>query len=101
RTWGWREGECEACPAHLTEKLFDLLRKKKALKEGKLGEATLYLFRLSDYRKVYESLLKKAGCRKSSIRPRRVAVTVPTDWDEKRQKLKKTDAFTGDLPGMK
>ena len=98
RTWSWRKGECEKCPAHRTEEIFEGLRKKGALKEGKLGFASLYLFKLKDYRKVYENLLKDADCRNSSIRPRKVAVTVKSDWDDKKNKLKKSEAFTGGLP---
>jgi len=98
RTWGWRAKTCPDCPANQIEKLFEMLRKAGALREVKLGNAVLYLFRLADYRKVYETLLRKADCRNRDARPRVCSVTVKSDWDAKRGKLKKSSAFTGDLP---
>ena len=98
RTWGWRAKTCPDCPANQIGKLFEMLRKADALREVKLGNAVLYLFRLADYRKVYEALLRKADCRNRDARPRVCSVTVKSDWDAKRGKLKKSSAFTGDLP---
>jgi len=63
-----------------------------------LGNAQLCLFRLADYRAVYEALLRKAKCPTRSARPRVCAATVKSDWDNRRGKLKKTTAFTGELP---
>jgi aminoglycoside 3-N-acetyltransferase len=98
RTWGWRSTTCPDCPEHQTGKLFEMLRKRGALKEVMLGNAQLCLFRLADYRIVYETLLRKAKCPTRSARPRVCAVTVKSDWDNRRGKLKKSTAFTGELP---
>ena len=98
RTWGWRATTCPDCPARRTAEIFDLMRKAKALRELPLGNAMLCLFRLADYRKAYETLLRKIPCRSRKVRPRVSAFTVKSDWDAKHDKLKKTTAFTGDLP---
>ena len=98
RTWGWRATTCPDCPARHTEKIFAALRKAGALRETVLGSAQLCLFRLADYRKVYEAMLRKAKCPTRDARPRVCAATVKSDWDSRRGKLKKTTAFTGDLP---
>ena len=98
RTWGWRAKTCPDCAANQTGKLFELLRRKGALKEVMLGNAQLCLFRLADYRKVYEQLLCKADCRSRKARPRVRPVTVKSDWDKKHERLKKSSAFTGELP---
>ena len=98
RTWGWRAKTCPDCAANQTGKLFELLRRKGALKEVMLGNAQLCLFRLADYRKVYEQLLRKADCRSRKGRPRVRPVTVKSDWDRKHERLKKSSAFTGELP---
>ena len=100
RTWGWRAKTCPDCPANQTGKIFDTLRRQGVLRETMLGNARLWLFRLADYRKVYEALLRKAKCRTRSARPRVCAVTVKSDWDARRGKLKKTTAFTGELPEL-
>ena len=63
-----------------------------------LGNAQLCLFRLADYRKVYEQLLRKADCRSRKVRPRVRPATVKSDWDKVHERLKKTSAFTGELP---
>ena len=98
RTWGWRAETCPDCPSNRTGEIFAMLRKRGALHETVLGGAALCLFRLSDYRRVYEALLRRARCRSRDARPRVCAATVASDWDEKRFRLKKSDAFTGDLP---
>ena len=100
RTWGWRSKTCPDCAANQTGKLFEMLRRKGALKEVMLGNAQLCLFRLADYRKVYEQLLAKAGCRNRKVRPRVRPATVKSDWDQRHDRLKKTSAFTGELPGF-
>ena len=98
RTWGWRSKTCPDCAANQTGKLFEMLRRKGALKEVLLGNAQLCLFRLADYRKVYEQLLAKADCRNRKVRPRVSPATVKSDWDQRHERLKKTSAFTGELP---
>ena len=98
RTWGWRKGECKNCPAHRTEELYEDMRKRKVLKEVMLGNAHICLFKLSDYRKIYEKLLKECSCKKAKIRPRKTAATVKSDWDGKKGKVRSSGAFTEDLP---
>ena len=98
RTWGWRNEECPDCPAHRTKEIYDGLRKLGGLREGRLGNAHVCLFRLSDYRHVYEKILKQCDCHNRTTHPRKVSVTVRSDWDRRRECLKKSDAFSADLP---
>ena len=98
RTWGWRVGECPECPAHRTEEIYAGMRRLGALREIRLGNAHVCLFRLSDYRKVYEKMLRQCGCRSGKARSRKVAVTVRSDWDPVHGRLRRSSAFTGDLP---
>ena len=97
RTWGWRAKTCPDCPARRTPEIFALMRKAGALHEVPLGSAMLCLFRLADYRKAYETLLRKILCRSRKSRPRVCSVTVKSDWDFRRNRLKITDAFTGEV----
>jgi len=98
RTWSWREDTCERCPEHRTAEIYALLRKRHALRETMLGNAHITLFRLADYRKAYETLLKECCNKDSRAYPRTVATSVPSDWDEKRQCIKKnTTAYTGEF----
>lgn len=95
RTWAWRKDTCEKCPARLTKELFMLMR-AYGLREITLGNAHLAFFKLSTYRKAYETLLKGVCNQKSRAYPRTVAVTVPSDWDANRRTLSKdTTAYTG------
>ena len=98
RTWGWRAKTCPDCPANQTVLIFDTLRQHGELREVMLGNACLTLFRLADYRKVYEALLCKVNCKNRKVRPRICAATVKSDWDNRRKCLKKTSAFIGELP---
>ena len=97
RTWGWRAKTCPDCPANQTVKIFDTLRQHGKLREVMLGNACLSLFRLADYRKVYEALLRKADCKNRKARPRVCSVTVKSDWDNVHNRLKESPAFTGEL----
>ena len=94
---GWRETTCLDCPARRTPEIFELMRKAGALHEVPLGNAMLCLFRLADYRKAYETLLRPIPCQKRKARPRVRPSTVKSDWDKRWNRLKKTDAFTGDI----
>ena len=93
RSWGWREKTCEECPAEHADDVFALIRKAGDLREVTVGFAHLMLFPLEAYRKAYAALLKK-NCKKC-VKPRKMKNTVPSDWDEKKRRLKKTDAYTG------
>ncbi|MBO4633711.1 MAG: AAC(3) family N-acetyltransferase [Lentisphaeria bacterium] len=98
RTWGWRAQTCPDCPANQTVLIFDTLRQHGKIREVMLGNACLTLFRLADYRNVYEALLRKVNCKKRKVRPRVCSATVKSDWDNRRKCLKKTSAFIGELP---
>ena len=98
RTWGWRETTCPECPARRTAEIFARMRRAKTLHEVVLGNAALLLFRLADYRQVYEAMLTEADCRNRKARPRVRPSTVKSDWDKRRNRLKASDAFTGELP---
>ena len=93
RSWGWREKTCPECPAEHAADVFALIRKAGDLREATVGCAHLLLFPLEAYRKAYAALLKK-NCKKC-VKPRKRKNTVASDWDEKRRRLKKTDAYTG------
>ena len=97
RTWAWRNG---TCPAYDSEKIYNLMRRKGTLKERMLGNAHLMYFRMSDYRKAYETFLfaEKTGCGSCTVRPRKNAFSVKSDWDEKNHRLKKTSAYVGEYP---
>lgn len=69
------------CPANQTVLIFDTLRQHGELREVMLGNACLTLFRLADYRKVYEALLRKVNCKIRKVCPRVCSVTVKSDWD--------------------
>ena len=97
RTWGWRATTCPDCPERRTAEIFELMRKAGALREASLGGAQLLFFRLADYRKAYASLLRKIPCRDRKARPRVCSATVRSDWDARRNRLKNTDAFTGEV----
>ncbi|MGB9641784.1 MAG: AAC(3) family N-acetyltransferase [Candidatus Ratteibacteria bacterium] len=99
RTWGWRDGVCE-----ITDKgaYFDYMLKHNLFKKGQLGNASVYVVDMKICRKVIEKFLKGkikgfGGCQECSIRPRKVACTVESDWDQMHQKVKPdTTAFIGD-----
>ncbi len=96
RTWSWRKNTCAKCPEHRTLEIFQLMRRGGTLREARLGNAHLQLFRLADYRKAYETLLAECCNQKSRAYPRTVDVSVKSDWDEKRRRLKRgTTAYTG------
>ena len=98
RTWGWRKKTCPDCPACRTEEIFEDMRRRGVLHEIKLGNAAVFLFRLADYRVPYARILKQCRCAERKSRPRKVSVTVKSDWDPVHERLKPSDAFTGDLP---
>ncbi|MBE6399748.1 MAG: DUF4910 domain-containing protein [Lentisphaerae bacterium] len=93
RAWSWRATTCENCPANKTAEIFDLIRQQGELREVKLNNATLKLFAMEAYRQAYGKLMKKY-CR-NAAKPRKVECSVRSDWDEKKRRLKKTDAYTG------
>ena len=74
------------------------MRRRGVLHEIRLGNAAVFLFRLADYRVPYARILKQCRCSERKSLPRKVSVTVKSDWDSVRERLKPSDAFTGDLP---
>jgi aminoglycoside 3-N-acetyltransferase len=87
RTWGWRE---RSCPLDDHTLYAETMAAKVLHQETRIGGCRALLFRLSDCYNVVSDLLQhgKDGyppCSLCSIRPRRVAQTVPSDWDELRQ----------------
>ncbi len=95
RAWAWMDGHC---PAVNHEEIYGWLKRHGKLSEVVLGNCHLRLFRLADFRTAYERLLHGPnGCAHCTIRPRKNAFSVPSDWDSKRNRLKKSDAFTGDI----
>ena len=96
RAWGWRNGNCRAL-RH--DEIFGFMRDRGTLKECMLGYCHLMLFKLSDYRESYSRLLNSAenGCAGCPVRPREVAQSLPSDWDEKSGTLKESTAFVGDI----
>lgn len=95
RTWGWRGG---VCPAYDTAAIFARLRRKGVLREAMLRHAHLMLFKLADYRKAYERLLRgPKGCMSCPILPRVVPHCVASDWDWETMAVSpETTAFVGD-----
>ena len=99
RTWGWRN---ENCPISDSAQYLRLMKKRGLLKEGRVGNAQVLVFRMSDCRKVLEEFLAGrvkgfGGCRACRIRPRVNKWTVASDWDEEAKRVRlDTTAFTGD-----
>lgn len=82
RTWGWRE---TACP--ITDHALYAEEMAGLHQEIRIGGCRAILFRLRDAYEVIARLLRtgkngRPPCRQCPIRPRRVAQTVASDWDE-------------------
>ncbi|HEX67879.1 MAG TPA: AAC(3) family N-acetyltransferase, partial [bacterium] len=100
RTWGWRNGSCP-----ITDKgiYIEEMKRRGLIKEGKIGNAEVLVFKMKDCRKVIEEFLKGKikgipGCRSCNIRPRTVKATVESDWDDEKKRVKPdTTAFIGDI----
>ncbi len=85
RTWGWR---AEECPFTDATRYQDAMRSRQV--ELRIGACRAILFRLQDCFEVVAGLLAQGldgfpPCRRCPIRPRRVAQTVESDWDEQNQ----------------
>ncbi len=98
RTWGWRNGEC---PITDKGRYLKIMKQKGLIREGKIGNAHVLIFKMKDCRMVIEKFLKGKtknfdGCQSCHIQPRIVSETVESDWDEKSRKVKSnTTAFIG------
>jgi aminoglycoside N3'-acetyltransferase len=91
RTWGWRAARC---PLTGAGGYGEELAARGLERRGVVGLSTLRLFRLSDCFELVARLLRDGApgappCRHCPVRPRRVAATVPSDWDEARGQLKR------------
>ena len=95
RGWGWRNGPCRAL-RH--DEIFDDMREKGTLAECMLHRSHLMFFPLAAYREAYARLLSapENGCAGCPVRPRVVKQSVPSDWDFEHDRLKASEAFTGD-----
>ncbi len=99
RTWSFRESPCI-----ITDKIAYLsyMRKKKMIKEGKIGNADVLVIDMKTCRKVIEKFLRGeiegySGCKKCSIKPWTTPQSVESDWDEINERVKPdTSAFVGD-----
>jgi len=99
RTWSFRESPCI-----ITDKIAYLsyMRKKKMIKEGKIGNADVLVIDMKTCRKVIEKFLKGeikgySGCKNCSIKPWTVPQSVESDWDEVNERVKPdTNAFVGE-----
>jgi aminoglycoside 3-N-acetyltransferase len=88
RTWGWRAG---TCPFTDEDRYGEEMEARGLHKVVQIGGCRAILFRLQDCFAVIAGLLQhgKDGfppCRLCPIRPRRVAQTVASDWDEEKQR---------------
>lgn len=95
RTWGWRNAPC---PLTDRNRYGDLMHARGLERVAMIGHCHATLFTLHDCFAVVAEVLQHGRdsfppCRACPIRPRIVAQTVPSDWDEVRQTL------TPDSPG--
>ncbi|MCL5275976.1 MAG: AAC(3) family N-acetyltransferase [Chloroflexi bacterium] len=86
RAWGWRE---RACPITDHVAYREDMQARGLQKEVLIGGSRAILFRLRDCFEVIAGLLREGKdgcppCDRCPIRPRRVAQTVPSDWDAAR-----------------
>ena len=80
------------------------MREKRLLKEGKIGRADVYVFKMSDCRKIIERLQKGkakgfSGCKGCKVKPglQLGAKKVESDWDGEKEMVKdSSSAFVGE-----
>jgi aminoglycoside N3'-acetyltransferase len=99
RTWGWRDGQC---PIVKYGKFYEWMRKRRMIKENKIGEADVMVFNMKDFRKALEPYfygkVKGFGCKKCGVRPRKVPASCLSDWDGKKRHVRPDSAaFAGDI----
>ena len=97
RTWSWRKNTCNDCPSNRTDEIFAEMRQRGKMREIMLNNAHIALFPLEEYFAVYAALMR-CFCNNEAS-PRKNELTVPSDWNAKKRRLKKTTAYTG--PWMK
>lgn len=99
RTWSWRNAACK-----ITDEgaYLEWMREHKALTEGKVGNATVFILDMNLCRRAIEGFLRGEvegfpGCRTCTTRPRVTPRTVKSDWDEETKTVRRnTTAYTGD-----
>ncbi|MCL5997474.1 MAG: AAC(3) family N-acetyltransferase [Chloroflexi bacterium] len=89
RTWGWRNG---VCPFTDQNRYGEVMRARGLDRVGLIGHCRATLFALQDCFDVVSEMLQQGRdgfppCSGCSIRPRVVAQTAPSDWDEVGQTL--------------
>lgn len=83
RTWGWRAA---SCPLTDSGELIEAeMERRHCQRQGRIGAATVTMFRLADLLEAVWSLLDNGWgpyppCARCPVRPRRVAATRPSDW---------------------
>lgn len=90
RTWSWRE---EPCPITDATCYGPLMVERGLQRQAKVGASRLICFCLRDCHDLIAELLTEGAggsppCRQCPIRPRRGPRTVPSDWDDRNQRLK-------------
>jgi aminoglycoside N3'-acetyltransferase len=88
RTWGWRE---RSCPFTDQNRYHLVMRARGLHRETMIGQSRIILYRLRDGFQVISEILRQGmdgfpPCSHCPIRPRRVAETVPSDWDAEKQR---------------
>ena len=94
RTWGWRERNC---PFTDGDRYAQAMRARGLQRETVIGASPVTLFRLADCFEVVAGILRAGQdglppCSGCPIRPRQVARTVASDWDETGQTLRPNSA---------
>ena len=89
RTWAWRE---KNCPFTDQGRYHEVIQARGLQQEVLIGQSRVLLFRLRDCFAVLAEILREGKdgfppCSGCAIRPRQVARTVPSDWDQARQCL--------------
>ncbi len=88
RTWGWRGG---TCPFTDQNRYADQMQDKHH--QVNIGDACVTFYRLRDCFSVVADILAHGKdefppCHQCTVRPRQVAQTVASDWDDEQQCLK-------------
>ena len=87
RTWGWRNARCPINDAAIYA---DIMQQKSLHTQMQIGQATATFFKLDDCFNVVAELLRDGTtqfppCSHCAIRPRTVAATLESDWDDQTQ----------------
>jgi aminoglycoside 3-N-acetyltransferase len=90
RTWGWRDG---TCPFTDRNRYGPVMRQLGLDRRVMIGACHAILFKLQDCFEVVAEMLREGyeglpSCNGCPVRPRHVAQTVNSDWDDAEQKLK-------------